>query len=104
MLTTIGSVVGVVVMVLGMLWAGVTWVGSKLGVQQSQIEQLFKQVIDQVSPKDLVISKGQPETASSRIDALQCADTLMRYFESVKSDAGQNAMQAVVTAIFSQQK
>jgi hypothetical protein len=104
MLTTIGSFVGVAVMVIGAIWGAVTWAASKFGVKQSQLETVIKGLLDQLAPKDLVVSKGTLETANSRIDALQCADTLMRYFESVKSDAGQTAMQAVVTAIFVQQK
>ena len=102
MLTTIGSIVGVTVMVLGVLWAGVTWVLSRLGVQQSQFEKLFKSLLDQIEPKDLLVVPGKIETVHSRIAALECADTLMKYFESSKSEAGQQAMAAVVQAIFAQ--
>jgi hypothetical protein len=105
MISTIGTIVGGVFMLVGLLWGLVAWIGKKVGLSQKQIEDTLRSIIEQLQPKDQIDSpmSGKTEpTKSTRIDALQSCESLARYLESRKNDAGLQALQQVVTAIFSQ--
>ena len=104
MISTIGTIVGGVFMLMGLLWGLVAWIGKKVGLGQKQIEDTLRSIIEQLQPKDQIVTmpgKTDP-TESTRIDALQSCESLARYLESRKNDAGLQALQQVVTAIFSQ--
>lgn len=91
-MATVISIIGVLVFLLGI--ASVVW--SFLQTKGKPIVQ----TLDQLTPIDLQRLINGEQATMSRIEALEQADKLMKYFETKSSTEGQAAMQQVVTAIF----
>lgn len=99
MISFIVSMVGTLLMLLGVAWAIVQWVNKPAGKQ-------IIRAVDALTPGDLAkyVSAVADSAAPSRIEPLQNADSLMSYFERTSNKPGQDAVAAVVAAIFAQRE
>jgi hypothetical protein len=92
-MATIVSIVGGIVFILGTLSVAWSFIQTK--------GKPLVQTLDKLTPVDLqkLLSMDQVD-GGTRLEALQNADALMKYFESKSSTEGQASIQAVVAAIF----
>jgi hypothetical protein len=67
-------------------------------VMKPQGQQIIR-TIDALTPGDIAQYFQQAKPQVSRLEALQQADALMTYFETVKSTEGQKAVQDLVQAV-----
>jgi len=96
MLSFIVSMVGTLLMLLGVAWAIVQWMNRPIGKQ-------IIRAVDALTPGDLEkYVSAVSNSAPSRLEPLQNADALMSYFERTSNKTGQDAVAAVVAAIFAQ--
>lgn len=98
MIAAITSIVGGFVFLVGVVWALMTWFAKPA-------KQILKAVdADTFDLAKYVSSLSLPGPSPSRIEPLQNADALMSYFEATQNKTGQDAVAAVVAAIFAQRE
>ncbi|MFN4768913.1 MAG: hypothetical protein ACK5JL_02645 [Candidatus Kapaibacterium sp.] len=96
MIAAITSIVGGFVFLVGAVWAAMTWFSKPA-------KQILKAVdAESFDLAKYISSMSLPEPSPSRAEPLQNADALMSYFEATNNKAGQDAIAAVVAAIFAQ--
>lgn len=101
MATILVSMVGLGVIAVGVVWAILQW-------SQKPDGQKIINAIDAVTPGDLAkyvqMMAESAQATPGRVEPLQQADSLMSYFEKTENKAGQDAIAAVVAAIFAQRE
>jgi hypothetical protein len=90
MIENVTSLLGGVVLLLGIGLIALTWARSKYASVAKQIDSVTNRVSN-------AIGAG----ASTRTDALRDADQLFQYFEDSRNSEGQEAVKQVVSELFS---
>lgn len=102
MIQNLLSVLGGIVLLIGLLLAAAIWFKSKI---EAKIAPIVKQFESQTGidlpdfPKMVKVDRIA-DTSNPRLDALKDAEALLSHFETEKNTAGQAAMQSVVQALF----
>lgn len=102
MLQNILSMLGGIVLLIGLLLAAAIWAKSKIDAKLGPLLKLVesKTGIDLPDLGPVATLKAVPTADNPRLDALKDAEALLSHFEAEKNTAGQAAMQGVVQALF----
>lgn len=103
MIQNLLSVLGGIILLIGLVSAGViwlrSWINSKIGPVLKLLEDRTGIDLPDLG-KFTQQAPAQQSTDNPRIEALKDAEALLSHFEANKNAAGQSAMQAVVQALF----
>lgn len=103
MIQNLLSVLGGIVLLIGLLLAAAIWAKSKIDAKLGPLLKLVesKTGIDLPDLGPVATLKAVPTAEDNpRLDALKDAEALLSHFEAEKNTAGQAAMQGVVQALF----